>query len=398
MIKYSGLSTPSYILDFNKVTKNIKTLNDQINILNNYRIYYSVKSNNVPILLEFLSSKNISFECVSEEEFDYLRSLNYDMSDVIVNGPSKTDSLIKKAIENNSYINIDSLNDMKLLINNNNLIQKYKFNKIGVRLNLCFSNRFMFKLIGYNESRFGLSYQDFQYVIEVFEEKNLNISGLHFHINQNYSISRAYKFIANYIAKIMHENTLDLKYINLGGGILRATESINFKDILSSFSKELIKNNINTREICFMFEPGAALVANAGIIVSKVVSKKRINNKWFLTIDASKNYYDITNKFSKWNHYHIVSNSKSIIREKQIICGFSCMETDRLFTLKNQIELDIGDFIVIDKVGTYSINFIPFFIKGYPSIYYIAEGKNNIKLAYKNMSIKEFWNNEQVNK
>ena len=67
------------------------------------------------------------------------------------------------------------------------------------------------------------------------------------------------------------------------------------------------------------------------------------------------------------------------------------------FEINNANEIDIDSYIKITKTGTYSINFIPFFIKGYPNIYIIEENKKVPKLVYKNYTIMEFWKHEQNN-
>ena len=65
------------------------------------------------------------------------------------------------------------------------------------------------------------------------------------------------------------------------------------------------------------------------------------------------------------------------------------MENDRLFELSNEEDINIGDIIIIEKVGSYSINFIPFFIKGIPNVYINKD--NKLKLIYKNKSIMELY-------
>ena len=55
--------------------------------------------------------------------------------------------------------------------------------------------------------------------------------------------------------------------------------------------------------------------------------------------------------------------------ERQVISGFTCMEHDRLFDLRNEKELLPGDRIIYHKVGAYTMCLSPLFIKWFPDVY-----------------------------
>ena len=120
------------------------------------------------------------------------------------------------------------------------------------------------------------------------------------------------------------------------------------------------------------------------------MAEKTIDGVKYLTVDISKNYFDITNKFNGWKHFEIERKLKTRkVLETQIICGFSCMEGDRILNLKNEKELKVGDKIIFNKVGAYSIVLSPCFINGFPEIYYI---QNNKVIDYvERIEIKNFW-------
>ena len=380
-----NIITPAFIFDLNKINNNLEKLKESLKELPKSQILYSLKTNNLPIIIETLSKKNVYIEVVSKEEYDYVESLKIDLSKVVLNGPIKSKEDIKKGIKNNSFINLDNLEEINNCIELKHLIKSTHYNKLGIRLNIDLKKDKMKDLIGYQNSRFGISKKEFDIAIKLLNDNNIKLNGIHIHINHNYNIINNYEEISKKIGLLIKKYKLELEYIDFGGGILRAVENINYKEAI-----EKIKNNISINNITIMIEPGAALTANSGIIISKVISKKEINNTSYITIDASKNYYDITNKYNKWNHYKIERlNKNNKIIKKQILCGFTCMENDRLFELSNEEEINIGDIIIIEKVGSYSINFIPFFIKGIPNIYINKE--NKLKLLYKNKTIMELY-------
>ena len=54
---------------------------------------------------------------------------------------------------------------------------------------------------------------------------------------------------------------------------------------------------------------------------------------------------------------------------KQIICGYTCMDHDRLMSIEDKPELIVGDEIVYHRVGAYSMTFGGMFIRYYPDVY-----------------------------
>lgn len=55
---------------------------------------------------------------------------------------------------------------------------------------------------------------------------------------------------------------------------------------------------------------------------------------------------------------------------RQVLCGFTCMESDRLCVLEDKPELAVGDVLLIDFAGAYSMSFTPgFFIEHAPAVY-----------------------------
>ena len=63
------------------------------------------------------------------------------------------------------------------------------------------------------------------------------------------------------------------------------------------------------------------------------------------------------------------------------------MEHDRLYTAINEPELNVGDKIIYDKVGAYTMCLTPLFIKYFPDVYVEKSGKYSL--------IRKSWKPEQ---
>ena len=73
--------------------------------------------------------------------------------------------------------------------------------------------------------------------------------------------------------------------------------------------------------------------------------------------------------------------------EKQVICGLTCMENDRLFITENAKALKVGDQISYQKVGGYTMCLTPLFIRYFPNVY--LEDNGEYKL------VREAWTAEE---
>jgi diaminopimelate decarboxylase len=100
-----------------------------------------------------------------------------------------------------------------------------------------------------------------------------------------------------------------------------------------------------------------------------VIDVKNIeNDKWFVTTDGSRNDVDPFFKKTSYLDEEIYLKDSNIVSE-QIVSGCTCLEYDRLFTLKNKPLLNVGDRIKYRNVGAYTMCLTPMFIRYIPHIY-----------------------------
>ena len=97
-----------------------------------------------------------------------------------------------------------------------------------------------------------------------------------------------------------------------------------------------------------------------------------------VTTDGSRIHIDplwIKNRYM----YSLVTSNKDKKRDTQLICGYTCMDHDRLMTIKNEDELQVGDQIIYQRVGAYSVTFGGLFINYHPDVY-VFDGDNTTKV------------------
>ena len=116
-----------------------------------------------------------------------------------------------------------------------------------------------------------------------------------------------------------------------------------------------------------ILEPGAALLATAITYYSKIKNIRKVKDVLYLTIDGSLLHI---NPFlvQREVDYKVYATGENKIL-KQVLCGATCLEKDRIVCLDNEKELKIGDYIQINYVGAYTMGFNNYFINCPPYIY-----------------------------
>lgn len=140
--------------------------------------------------------------------------------------------------------------------------------------------------------------------------------------------------------------------------------------------------------MCLIVEPGNALVASCYTFVSEVIDHKEVEKgHWFVTTDGSRNDIDPFFKKSGYLDEEIYQKETPVV-ETQTISGCTCLEYDRLFTLKDKPLLCVGDRIIYHNVGAYTMCLTPMFIRYIPNIYALENGE--CKLVREKWTAKEF--------
>lgn len=383
------MKTPYFIIHKNLLDKNINDFKNALNSLwKNSYLGYSVKTNSLPWLLEYINNKNGYAEVVSDEEYQLAKLCGYDDKNIIFNGPIKSDRQLMIAIEKGAVINIDSKNDLRFVLDG-----KIKnIENIGIRVNI---NPSVFRLedIGYEEDgfRFGFSKENgcLLEVIQLIKRvhgENVRF-GLHLHCNSVTRSLDVYRAIASYASDIIKEYHLNPSFIDIGGGFFGGVEGKPSASDYVSIIKEELSKAVNPQKTKLIIEPGSAIIGSAVDLYTSVIDVKDTSRSRIVTTDGSRIHIDPLWKKSRYMYSINTENNKKM--DRQIICGYTCMDHDRMMVLDNAIELSIGDKIIYHRVGAYSMTFGGPFIRYFPDVY--VKNAENTKHVRERMSVENYY-------
>ena len=181
---------------------------------------------------------------------------------------------------------------------------------------------------------------------------------------------------------------MHLSYIDIGGGFFGGLDTKPQFDEYFDMVARILEEEFDFHKVELIVEPGMALIGAPIDFVTTVKDVKKSIRNTFVVTDGSRTQIDPL--MTKSSYFFDISRNEQDrkIISKQIITGFTCMEHDRLFELKNSGELMKGDRITYHKVGAYTMCLSPLFIKWFPEVY--VQDNNCIYKVRDRWTVEEF--------
>lgn len=376
------MKTPYYIIHKEALDENFEKLKLALEkYWDNSIIGYSYKTNALPWVVKHFDKLGCYAEVVSEDEYKLARQVGVNQSCLIYNGPIKTKDTFLEAIENGCIVNIDSQREIDWLTDIPSVNRS-----VGIRVNFDIERMCPGQSQCADEGgRFGFCLENgaLSEAIDELQKKNVKISGLHLHTSSKSRGLDIYRAIAEVACKVQVAFKLDLDYIDVGGGFFGGLSKKPQFDEYISLIAGILCTHFDKNRTKLIIEPGMALIGAPVSYVTTVIDVKDTNYNRFVVTDGSRTSIDPL--MSKSSYFHSYDRrSCSEIIPKQVICGYTCMEHDRLFEAIHEPALQPGDRIIYEKVGAYTMCLTPLFIKYFPDVYVESGGEyTKVRAAWK---------------
>lgn len=363
------IQTPYYVVHKDLLDEQLDSLQAALNRhWPNAVVGYSYKTNALPWVIDYCDRKGCYAEVVSEDEYHLARHIGVKKDRIVYNGPIKTKETFLEALKNGCYVNIDSQRELDWL-------QELPANgdyKLGLRVNFdlesCLPGHAACPVEG---GRFGFCYENgmLEQAISRIHGFGLEVSGLHLHTSTKTRALEVYKVLAQKTCEIAKRFDLRLSFVDIGGGFFGGMPNRpQFEDYISHISA-ILAAVFSKEDTTLIVEPGMSVIGPSISYVSSVIDVKDTTYGRFVVTDGSRTSIDpLMTKTGYFHHIHRVDADREIL-PRQSICGFTCMEHDRLFELKDAAALMPGDQITYEKVGAYTMCLTPLFIKYFPDVY-----------------------------
>ena len=373
------MNTPYFLIHENILKENIDSFADGLEKeWKNSQLCYSVKTNSLPWLLSYINKHGILAEVVSDEEYALALAMGIPDRHIVFNGPIKGEHYFARALEQGAVINLDSKSDIQYL-------EKYSQiaaapDRIGIRINVPCSI-FDEVDIAFEEDgfRFGFSAEtgEFQDVVSRLQKLFPSSGfGLHLHVNSVTRSRNVYQATARYAAHLIKSCHLKISFIDMGGGFFGGVEGKPTPAQYIQTIRSELENIIDCEKVKLYVEPGSAIIGSTTDLVTSVLDRKETGSAVIVTTDGSRIHIDPLWKKKNYRYEIVAKETQApVSHKKQIICGYTCMDYDRIMTLENVRTLQPEDQIVYQRVGAYSMTFGGAFIRYLPEVYVVSDGK-----------------------
>ncbi len=346
--------TPFYIYSAKQMEFNLNAFKNAVACIN-ANVLYSVKANSNLSVLKLFNNLGCGFDIVSLGELLRLKEIGCKAEKIVFSGSAKTEEELKEAILYGiKSINIESCQELDEIIELCNKLNKTA--NIMVRINPNISANTHHKIsTGKKDDKFGIALSKVEDVCKKAQSsKHINLLGIACHIGSQ--IFEVESFKKTYLKMLQIADDLKLKGINitnidLGGGFGVPYKKQDQQFNLQEFSNT-IKEVFENKNYNIYFEPGRFIVANTGLLVSKIIKVKNQNNRNFVFLDSSM--ADIIRP-SLYDAYHEIKNINEDGAEAKTadIVGPIC-ETSDIFHKNYAItNPQKNEFVAIFNAGAY---------------------------------------------
>ena len=322
----------------------------------NHLVCFAVKANPNIAILNLFAKLGAGFDIVSGGELARVLAAGGDPQKIVFSGVGKTADEMHAALHAGIFcFNVESASELKRL--NGVAAKMGKIAPVSLRVNPNVDAKtHPYISTGLKNNKFGVAFDD---AISVYQQAaampNIAVHGVDCHIGSQITelapFIEALDLILGLVDKL-EEIGIKISHIDVGGGI-GITYSDETPPEFSAYAKAIL-DKLNNRNVKLLFEPGRALVGNAGVLLTKVEYLKPSEAKNFAIVDAAMN--DLMRP-ALYDAYHdiVAVNPHAGVAETYEIVGPVCESGDFLGHDRS-LNLVEGDLLAIMSAGAYGMS------------------------------------------
>jgi len=317
-------------------------------------VCYAVKANSNLAVLNVLAKLGSGFDIVSVGELERVLKAGGDATKVVFSGVGKTRAEIKRALDVGiRCFNIESeaeLDQIEAVAAEKNIIAP-----VSLRVNPDIDAKtHPYISTGLKDNKFGVAVDA---AIAVFKRMaaspHLNLLGIDCHIGSQLTevspFVDALERVLAIVDKLAAEG-IKLHHLDLGGGL-----GVCYRDETPPQPQQqvaAILEKLDGRDYEIIIEPGRAIAANAGILLTEVLYLKHNEDKKFAIVDAAMNDLMRPSLYGAWQKIISLLESSDAPEHVYDVVGPVC-ETGDFLGKERALRIHQGDILAILSAGAY---------------------------------------------
>ena len=344
--------TPTYVYSRAHIEAQYRAYADALTGMP-HLVCFAVKANSNLGVLNVLARLGAGFDIVSRGELERVLAAGGQADKIVFSGVGKSRDDMRRALEVGVHcFNVESTVELERL----QIVaaELGKVAAISLRVNPDVdAGTHPYISTGLKENKFGIAIADAEAVYaRAAELPNLKVVGVDCHIgSQLTSLPPFLDALDRLLALIdrLAARGIRIEHLDLGGGL-----GVRYKDETPPLAGDYIaavRERIAGRNLALVFEPGRSIVANAGVLLTRVEYLKHTEHKDFAIIDAAMNDLIRPALYQAWMDVVPVSPREGEARAYDLV-GPIC-ETGDFLAKNRELVLEEGDLLAVCSAGAY---------------------------------------------
>lgn len=348
------IGTPFYLYSHATLTRHFKAFNDAFEGIDRL-VCFSAKANTNLAILKLFATLGCGLDIVSGGELYRGIQAGFAPNRIVYSGVGKRIDEIDYALKSEIMMfNMESFDELKLINQRAGKLKKRA--AVAIRVNPDVDPKtHPYISTGLRKNKFGI---DVEAAIEGYQLaaglEHVEVVGIDCHIGSQITeagpFEDALKNIKALVNQLRTELGIHIKYIDMGGGL-----GITYGDETPPSLKEYAQgflSHLEGMDLTLILEPGRVLVGNAGILITRVLYKKKGSAKDFIIVDAGMNDLLRPTLYNAFHAIEPVVRSEASLTVADVV-GPICESGDFLAVDRNLTDVGGGDLLAVMSTGAY---------------------------------------------
>ncbi|KFF33499.1 diaminopimelate decarboxylase [Pseudomonas aeruginosa VRFPA01] len=335
-------------------------------------VCFAVKANSNLGVLNVLARLGAGFDIVSRGELERVLAAGGDPAKVVFSGVGKSRDDMRRALQVGVHcFNVESSEELERL-------QRVAA-ELGVKAPVSLrvnpdvdAQTHPYISTGLKENKFGIAIDEAEAIYaRAAELDHLEVIGVDCHIGSQLTqlapfldaLERLLGLVDRLAARgiairhldlggglgVRYRDDIAIRHLDLGGGL-----GVRYRDEQPPLAGDYIRairERLHGRDLTLVFEPGRSIVANAGVLLTRVEYLKHTGHKDFAIVDAAMNDLIRPALYQAWMDVQAVRPRDAAPRRYDLV-GPIC-ETGDFLAKDRELALAEGDLLAIRSAGAY---------------------------------------------
>ena len=347
--------TPCYVYSRATITQHYQAFASAAAKHPNSLVCYAVKANSNLAVLNLLAKLGSGFDIVSGGELRRVIAAGGDASKVVFSGVAKTEEEMQFALQLGiKCFNVESIAELDRLQQ-----VASKLNKpaaISIRVNPDIDAKtHPYISTGLKANKFGI---DITLARDIYRKaasySHLDVVGVDCHIGSQLTETQPFLDALEKLLTLIDQLRSDgiaLTHIDIGGG-LGVTYDQETPPSVADYIGKVVARLKDYPELELIMEPGRAIMANAGVLLTKVEFLKPGQEKNFAIVDAAMNDLIRPALYSAWQAIVPLNRDSNATAAVYDVVGPVC-ETGDFLGKDRELAIAQGDLLAVRSAGAY---------------------------------------------